>query len=152
MSSNVNTDQLEAGDELDPLDLHITAEFNESILQSIEDLHPRYMTTGPDHAPIVHPALLIVFSNLTRSPSFRLIPGAAAVQTHDDVRMLKPVPVGETVTITWKVIETYERRNRPYQVMDTHIVDPHGDTVLTRRTTNTFMAGKIPMPVDIGGS
>lgn len=55
----------------------------------------------------------------------------------------KRPPVFTTVTITWKVADTYERRGRLYQVMDTRIVNARRETVLTRRTTNIFMGVEI---------
>ena len=134
---------LRAGDRLAPLELELTEEFNESIVQSVGADVSRYLGAS-DRPGIVHPALLIVFSNLTRSPSFRLPEHCAAIQTHDDVQLERLARPGDTVTITWQVIDTYTRRGRQYQVMQTRISDSRGRTVLTRKTTNTFMGGGHP--------
>ncbi len=142
MSAERTTDRLGPGDKLAPLSLHVSAEFNESIMQSIGADATRYVSSGG--AGIVHPALLIVFSNLTRSPSFRLPPDCAAIQTHDDVSLERAARVGDTFTISWQVADTYERRGRRYQEMKTRVADGEGRTVLTRKTTNTFMGGGHP--------
>lgn len=143
MTGDVTTDKLRPGDRLAPLELELTEEFNESIVQSVGADASRYLGAG-DRPGIAHPALLIVFSNLTRSPSFRLPEHCAAIQTHDDVQLERLARPGETVTISWQVVNTYTRRDRHYQVMQTRIADSHGRTVLTRKTTNTFMGGGHP--------
>lgn len=143
MDADLTTDRLRPGDRLEPLELKLTEEFNESIVQSVAADVSRY--AGSEGTPgIVHPALLIVFSNLTRSPSFRLPAHCAAIQTHDDVKLERLARTGDTVTISWRVVDTYVRRGRHYQVMETRVSDGEGRTVLTRRTTNTFMGGGHP--------
>ena len=143
MDADVTTDRLRPGDRLAPLELELTAEFNESIVQSVGEDVSRYTGNG-DQPGIVHPALLIVFSNLTRSPSFSLPEHCAAIQTHDDVWLERLARTGDTVTISWEVTDTYTRRDRHYQVMQTRISDSRGRTVLTRKTTNTFMGAGHP--------
>ena len=143
MYADVTTDRLRPGDGLTPLELELTSEFNESIVQSDGADVSRYIGNG-DQPGIVHPALLIVFSNLTRSPSFRLPDHCAAIQTHDDVHLERLARPGDTVTISWQVIDTYTRRGRQYQVMQTRVSDSRGRTVLTRKTTNTFMGAGHP--------
>ena len=73
----------------------------------------------------MHPALLIVFSNLTRSPSFRLPANCAAIQTHDDVQLERLARPGDTVNISWQVVDTYTRREPP--------LSSHGDPRCRRR-------------------
>ncbi len=143
MDADLTTDRLRPGDCLAPLELELTEEFNESIVQSVGADVARYAGNG-EQPGIVHPALLIVFSNLTRSPSFRLPAHCAAIQTHDDVQLERLARTGDTVSISWQVVDTYTRRGRHYQVMETRVSDAGGRTVLTRRTTNTFMGGGHP--------
>ena len=143
METDITTDRLRPGDRLAPLELELSKEFNESIVQSVGADLSRY--SGSDEQPgIVHPALLIVFSNLTRSPSFKLPPNCAAIQTHDDVQLERLARPGDTVNISWQVVDTYTRRGRNYQVMETRVSDAEGRTVLTRKTMNTFMGAGHP--------
>lgn len=137
-------DMLVKGEAFEALEFLVTEEFNENYLHSVEDLHPRYMQTTEAGPPIVHAALLIVFSNHTRSPSFHLDPGMAAIQTHDDLAYKNPGRVGRTFRVTFDVVETYEKRGRPYQVVEASIVDDRSTPVLTRRTTYTYTGGPYP--------
>ena len=143
MQTDITTDMLRPGDRLAPLELELTGEFNESIVQSVGADLSRYSGSG-EQPGIVHPALLIVFSNLTRSPSFRLPANCAAIQTHDDVQLERLARPGDIVNISWQVVDTYTRRDRHYQVMATRVADAEGRTVLTRKTTNTFMGAGYP--------
>ena len=129
MQTDITTDMLRPGDRLASLKLELTEEFNESIVQSVGADLSRY-SGGGEHPGIVHPALLIVFSNLTRSPSFKLPANCAAIQTHDDVHLERLARPGDTVNISWQVVDTYTRRDRHYQVKETHVADAKGRTVL----------------------
>ena len=110
MGEPKRTDMLVAGEVLAPFTFQVTEEFNENFLHSMEDFHPRYMEGHSGAAPIIHAGLLFNFSNLTRSPSFSLSAGVAAIHTHEDATFLQPAPVGSTLTVSWKIIDTYEKR------------------------------------------
>ena len=138
---NKRSDLLVVGDEFAPLEFYVTPEFSENYLHAVEDHHPRY-TEGP--GAIVHPALLIVFSNNTRSPSFSLDPGTAAIQTHELVEYHSPGRVGNTFHVTFRVVDTYEKRGRPYQVVEAPVVDENGAPIITRTTTYTYVGGQYP--------
>ena len=133
------TDMLVAGEELAPFTFQVTEEFNENFLHSMEDFHPRYMEGHSDAAPIIHAGLLFNFSNLTRSPSFSLSTGVAAIHTHEEASFLQPAPVGSTLTVSWQIIDTYEKRGRLYQVVEALITTETGSQVLRRVSTNIYM-------------
>ena len=97
MMSNRRVDELQVGEELAPLEFHVSEEMNENFLHAVEDLHPRYMEATDAGPALVHPALLINFSNNTRSPSFYLPPGMAAIHTHEDVEHSRPGASGEAL-------------------------------------------------------
>ena len=120
-------DELRVGEEFAPLEFHVSEEMNENFLHAVEDLHPRYMEGTADGPALVHPALLINFSNNTRSPSFYLPAGMAAIHTHEDVEHSGPARVGKRFRVLWKVTGRYERRGREYQVVEAPIVDEDGD-------------------------
>ena len=129
---------------LKTLEIHVTPEFNENYLHAVEDLQPRYMVETGSGPPIVHPALLINFSNITRSPSYYVPRGMATIQTHDEVWYLNPGRVGSRFRVTWNVVATYERRGRPYQVTEAAIVDENGTLIIRRKTINTHVGGPYP--------
>ena len=144
MSTPQRTDRLVAGEELAPFTFHVTEEFNENYLHAVEDFHPRYMEGGGASsesaaAPIIHAGLLFNFSNLTRSPEFSLPAGVAAIHTHEEATFLDPAPVGSTLTVSWKILDTYEKRGRLYQVVEALITTETGRQVLRRVSTNIYM-------------
>ncbi len=139
MGAPKRTDRLAAGEKLDPFTFHVTEEFNENFLHSMEDFHPRYVEDHAGRAPIIHAGLLFNFSNLTRSPSFSLPAGVAAIHTHEEAAFLQPAPVGSTLTVSWKITDTYEKRGRLYQVVEALITTETGNQVLRRISTNIYM-------------
>ncbi len=139
MGTPQRTDQLVAGEELAPFTFQVTEEFNENYLHSVEDLHPRYVTGEDGAPPIIHAGLLFNFSNLTRSPTFSLPAGVAAIHTHEEATFHEPAPVGSTLTVSWKILETYEKRERLYQVVEALITTDTGAKVLRRVSTNIYM-------------
>ena len=139
MAAPKRTDRLVAGEELAPFTFQVTEEFNENYLHSVEDFHPRYMVGEEGNAPVIHAGLLFNFSNLTRSPSFSLPAGVAAIHTHEEATFYEPAPVGSTVTVSWKIVDTYEKRERLYQVVEALITTDSGAKVLRRVSTNIYM-------------
>ena len=137
------TDLLKPGDELEPLEFHVTREHNENYLHALEDLHSRYMESIEAGSALVNAGLFVNNSNLTRSPSFHLPESVAAIHTHEQVDFVGLGRVGQTFRVTWKVLDSYERRGRPYQVMEAVVAGPEG-AILRRTSTNTFVGGPYP--------
>jgi acyl dehydratase len=142
MEEKKRADQVEIGEEFEPYEFCVTPEFNEQYLEAVEDHHPRYTGETREKPPIVHPGLLINHSNVTRSPSFYLPSGMAAVHAKEEVEFLNPARVGKMLRVQWKVVDTFEKRGRPYQVKEVSIVDEDGLEVLRRRITDTYLTGK----------
>lgn len=142
MAEKKRADQVGLGEEFEPYEFRVTPEFNQQYLEAVEHYHPRYLQVTDGEAPIVHPALLINHSNVTRSPSFYLPYGMAAVHAKEEVEYLNPGRVGKSFTAYWKVVDAYEKRGRPYQVKDTLIVDEDGVEILRRRITDTYIDGR----------
>jgi acyl dehydratase len=141
MSEKKRADQVTSGEEFEPYEFQVTPEFNQQYLEAIEDYHPRYLKDTDFGPPAVHPALLVAQSNVTRSPSFYLPSGMAAVHAKEEVEYLNPARVGKKIKVSWKVVAIYEKRGRPYQVKEALIVDEDGTEILKRRITDTYIAG-----------
>jgi len=141
MTEKKRSDQLEVGEGFEPYEFLVTPAFNKQYLEAEEDYHPIYLQDTDLGSPIVHPSLLINHSNFTRSPSFYLPPGMAAVHAKDEVEFLSPGRVGKTFRVTWKVIEVYERRGRQYQVSEILISDEDGIEIMRRRLNATYISG-----------
>ncbi len=142
MTAKKRADHVRVGEEFEPLEFCVTPEFNQQYLEAVEDYHSRYLKETEGGPPTVHPALLINYSNVTRSPSFYLPPGMAAVHAKEEVEFLSTGRVEKTFRVCWKVVDVYEKRGRPYQVKETLIVDEDGIEILRRRITDTYITGK----------
>ena len=128
---------LDVGDEQAPLAFTVSSELNQQYLFAVEDYHPRYWSSGEWGEPIVHPSILMNMSNRTRSPSFKLPPGWSSIHARDETEFHSPARVGETLTVHWKVVERYERRERPYQALEVRITRPSGSLALRRIAHST---------------
>jgi len=141
MEEKKRADQIGVGDEFKPLTFRVTSEFNEQYLESVEDYHPRYREVTEFGPPVVHPALLVVWSNVTRSPSFYLPYGLAAVHAWEEIEYINPGRVGKTFTVTWKVVDVYEKKGRWYQVKEALVVDEDGLQIIKRKFGDTYFSG-----------
>lgn len=125
--------ELQDGDELQPLEFVVTPELNQQYLFAQEDYHPRYLGQDESGAAVVHPSLILNMSNETRSPSYRIAPGICPIHTRDETKFLNPAKVGKKFRVTWKVVEHYEKKGKPYHILDILVVDEDGLEILRRR-------------------
>ncbi|MEX2644349.1 MAG: MaoC family dehydratase [Acetobacterales bacterium] len=125
---------LVAGDSFEPLSFSVSAELNQQYLLAQEDFDRRYIVGVGGRPPQVHPALLLSMSAHTKSPDFVLAPGTGSIMARQESRFLAPAFVGSTLSVSWTVVEVYEKRGRPYQVTESVVVDEAGETLLVRRS------------------
>lgn len=134
----VTTDKLKIGDRLEPLHVEMSPELNAQMLESLCCEEPLYKE-------VIHPAILVGFSNVTRSPSYNLEPDVAAVHTHDEIEFLNQGKVGEKLVITWVCVSIYMRKNRywknvPYQVVEAEVRrDSNQDLIIRRRMCDIYL-------------
>ncbi len=124
--------ELEPGDECAPLELVVSPELNQQYLFAQEDFDPRYLAPSASGPAEAHPALLLSLSSNTKSPSFRLAPGTGSIGAEDVVEFLVPARVGRMLRVTFRVVETYEKRGRDYQVTESLVTDEDGTAILRR--------------------
>jgi len=129
------SDQLQIGEKYKELEIKVSPQLNEQFMKALDDFNPRYKE-------IVHPGLLLNISSITKSPSFYLDKDVAAVGAKFSGKYRRPVRVGETVVVSWRVTDVYERRSRNYQICDVLITDDMGQKILSRKICNTFIGGK----------
>lgn len=142
MKEKKSTDLLEVGEELEPLEFVVSPDFNNQYLDALEDHHP-WFSGDTDYGPaMVHPGLLVNYSNRTRSPSYFLSPGVATVHAKESIEFKHPARVGKKLTVTWKVVERYEKRDKLYSVVDIVIRDEDGLEILKRKLTSIFIRNK----------
>jgi N-terminal half of MaoC dehydratase len=126
------------GHKLAVLQLTVTPELNQQFLYAMEDFHPRYLEANGKEQPLVHPALLLLMSIPSKSPSFHLPPGWALIHAGDETEFLQPARVGSLLAIRWKVANVWEKRGKAYSEVDTSIVDEHGAAILRRKVIITY--------------
>lgn len=126
------------GEEFEPLEFLVTPEMNQQYLYAEEDFHSRYIEASSEGQPLVHPGILYNMSNNTRSPSFNLPPGWSEVHAAEETEFINPARVGKKIRVTWKVIEAFEKRGKPWHMLDVLIVDEDGVQIMKRQMTNTF--------------
>ncbi|HEY96312.1 MAG TPA: MaoC family dehydratase [Dehalococcoidia bacterium] len=122
----------------EPLEYHVTPEFNQQFLFAEEDFSSYYLEGINGGDPVVHPALLLNWSNDTRSPSYKaasLQSGqdiSAIIHTRDETFFINPVRVGKKLQVTWNPVGSYEKRGRPYSVSEILVVDEDGVEIIRR--------------------
>jgi len=142
MSGKKIAHEMKSGEEFEPFEFVVTPELNQTYLDALEDNHLRYRQETESGPPIVHPGLLINFSNVTRSPSWYLPEGVAGINAKDEVEYINPARVGKTFRVYWKVVDSYTKRGKPYFVKDTLIIDNDGLEILRRRGVDAFVSGE----------
>ena len=128
---------LKVGDEQAPLTFQVSSELNQQYVYALEDFAPRYLREGAWGRPMVHPALLLNMTNRTRSPSFCLPAGYSSIHAKDETWFMTPARVDDTLTVRWTVVESYERRNRPYQALEVLVVNQDGARIMRRVVHST---------------
>jgi len=132
--------EMKPGEEFEPFEFSVSPELNQTYLTSLEADHPRYQYETKLGSPIVHPGLLINFSNVTRSPSWYLPEGVAGVNAKDEVEYINPARVGKKFRVTWKVTDSFSKRGKPFFIKETLIVDEDGLEILRRRGVDAFIS------------
>ncbi len=124
-------DKLAIGDNIEKLEFCLTHELNKQLLDAIH-------CDSLIYKEIVHPTILIGFSNITRSPSYIKPDNVATIHTHDNIKFMNIGKVGNTFTITWNIIGLYEKKNKKYQIKKVEVT-ANGKTIITRTVTDTHI-------------
>ncbi|MFC2015075.1 MaoC family dehydratase [Chloroflexota bacterium] len=135
----------------EPLEYLISSELNQQFLYAEEDFNPFYIEEFSNGSPIVHPALILNWSNDTRSPSYKapsLQSGQsmwATIHTRDETFFCNPASVGKKLKVTWNTIGSYEKRGRPYFIKETLVVDEDEVEIIKRLyyTTEISLKSKV---------
>ncbi len=142
MSERKERSQFSDKDTFEPYTFQVTPDLNEQYLYAVQDYHPRYLEETDSGPPLVHPSLLLNQSNMTRSPSYALKAGMAGVHAKEEVEFLNPGRVGKEFSVTWKVVEEYEKRDKLYTVVEALIVDQDGVEIMRRKTHGVLAKGQ----------
>ncbi|MFC1940280.1 MaoC family dehydratase [Chloroflexota bacterium] len=122
--------------ELEPLEYVVTPELNQQYLYGEEDFRPCYIEDTEIGPPIAHPALILNWSNSTRSPSYNeqaMQKGQrSGLHARDEAFFCAPARVGKKLRVTYKPLATYEKRGAIFSIYQSFVVDEDGLEIVKR--------------------
>jgi acyl dehydratase len=130
---------------LEPYEFVAEPDLNARCLDAEQGHHLRYVVGTAGRPPIVHPGLLLNYSNRTKSPTFSVGANEAGVHSRDETRFINPAFVGSRLRVTWNPAELIEKRGRIFHVIDTLVTDQDGREILRRRATSTSTSDTQPI-------
>ena len=124
MRKHFDYDTIQVGETLGRKDVVITDAMIRTCAQAIESAHPWYFDASPFGGRIAPPT---IFDN----DSLRMLDEQYArfgsIHAKQSWEFLRPVRLGERVTLSVSIVEKYVRRERPYLVMELTAVDTGGN-------------------------
>ena len=110
-------------------------------------VNAEFMKTAPYGQRVAHGALLVGYmsaaSSLAVERGLKVIAGMNPVSLgYDRVRFLKPVFIGDTITVAYKVTKTDRQNQRSHA--DVVITNQHGDTVAVATHIMKWIGGGQP--------
>lgn len=147
MSSQIAPSPLpdvEVGMEWGPAQVEVSALLNEQFLFAMEDYSADYLPDG-DTPPRAHPGTLLSLA-MSGVVGFNPAPGWTGMHARDEVELVSPVRVGESLTLHWRVVDIYEKRGRPWWVRQCVISGSDGEVRLRRRIHTAFQRDVIERP------
>lgn len=127
---------VEVGMEWGPAEVEVTELLNEQFLFAMEDYGADYLPGG-DTPPRAHPGTLLSLA-MSGVIGFNPAPGWTGMHARDEVELVSPVRVGESLTLHWRVVDIYEKRGRPWWVRECEITGSDGAVRLRRRIHTAF--------------
>ena len=100
------------------------------------DPHPRWRGEGA----LIHPGWIAARMTPLLHHSFEYSP---AIHTRSQIQHLAPAHAGQTVTVAGRFIDTFERKNNHYAVLDGLILAADGTPLVRARHTTIFNVRKL---------
>ena len=135
MPKAFNYDSLRVGEVLGIREVTITREMIATCADAIESTHPWYSKSSPYGAPVAPPT---IFDNESLNMLDRVYDRFGSIHAKQSWEFLRPVRLGEHVTLRVSIVDKYMRRERPYLVMELTAVNGDGD-VLCRSVHTSLM-------------
>lgn len=127
------------GDQIEPMEVHISKDLNDQMLFAEDDFNPIYQSDVEGTRGVVHSGVLLNLTNPVRSPGYSWAEGTLGVHAREDTTFHSMMPVGKTAVLSWEVQDVYERRGRRYNVVDA-TVTCEGKVILKRRVYETYFS------------
>ena len=122
---------LEVGQELPPMEVHLTPDLQGRYLLATEDTNPWYWKESPFGGPI---ALGVILEDAVlglQRRHFRVPLGH--IHARQETEYLRPIPLGSRVRLVGRVAEKYEKRGRKYVVVEVTVLDEEGQPAMRMR-------------------
>jgi len=116
VSSRIPFDEIVVGEELGPVETHISEKAVRNYCEDWNDPHPWYLEESPFGGPVAPPAFmagLTCFQLLSTKFDARATIGAKTAY-----ECLAPVPVGRIMTTTGRIADKYVKRGLEYVVIE----------------------------------
>ncbi len=105
---------------------------------AVDDYGAWYLQGSPFGARIGHPTLLANDILMLFTLAYDLTPPCeAGLHARNELELLRPIFLGQAVTITGKTTEKYQRRGQNYRVLEGVVLDDAGQPFLRMRATET---------------
>jgi len=127
---------IQVGMEWGPVQVEVTEVLNEQFLFAMEDYGSEYLPGQPT-PPLAHPGTLLSLA-MSGIAGFRPAEGWTGMHARDEVELVRPVFVGDTLTLRWQVADLYDKRGRPWWVRECTITGADGQLRLRRRIHTAF--------------
>lgn len=126
----LNYEDVAVGEELGPIQLVVTAEMNRAQWDWIPS--GSHDTLSSLNSRWVDPSVLARnYARLLRSKH----EAQGMVHVRCEVQSLRPVEIGERLTIKGRIVEKYFKKGRPYIVVESVTTDENGSVVSRERNT-----------------
>jgi acyl dehydratase len=132
------------GEAFGPLDVIITDHIVKSYVYAIDDYHPWYLQDSPLGGRIAPTTLLtraLLDMLYLEYDAIRL----RALHVRQELELLRPVKMGQRVTLHARVTDKFLKRGEPYVVLAAQASDEHGKTLIRTKQTEIFRSDVGPI-------
>jgi acyl-CoA thioesterase FadM len=116
---------------LDPLEFSISEQTQAQYLEALEDYHLRYVLGQHAMPPMIHPGILLGYSNATRSPSFEG-PNTQWVHLREHTTFRAAARLADKLIVRWRVEEHKEWLGRLLTRVSCTVSRDDGTRILDR--------------------
>ena len=144
---------MEVGEEFGPVEGVLSDLKLKAHAFAVDDYAPWYFHVSPFGARIGHPTLLATDILMLFTLNYDANPPAfqGGLHSRNELEFVRPVFVGQQVTITGKATEKYQKRGQNYRVLAGEVRDQAGRVCLRMRATETVgLAPATPVGKGLG--
>ena len=123
MRKHFDYDTIQVGETLGRKDVVITDAMIRTCARAIESDHPWYFGPSPYGAPVAPPT---IFDNDSLRMLDEQYERFGSIHAKQSWEFLRPVRLGERVTLRVAIVDKFVRRDRPYLVMELTAADHAG--------------------------